>query len=161
MTKFFRTLITAIALFIFSALANAQSLPEFSLKCNEISYQSSYRLASNGTEIYFASIDSKMNIEEVKQSTENAVEPRTIMMSFWDSSAEPRWPRMALEHESIHEVRGILARDTLIFQLGKRKYLCEKIIDNEIFLKLKLAYENSVLEAIQKQKTYNSRPNQL
>lgn len=161
MTTLFRTPIIVIASLLLIASVNAQSLPEFSLQCSEIGNQSNQRLASNGTEVYFASLDSKFNIGEVKQSLENQVEPRTILMSFWDGSGEPRSPRMALDHESIHEVEGRLARDTLAFQLGKRKFACEKMIDRKIFLMLKLVYEKNALEAIQKQRIYNDRPNQL
>lgn len=160
-TKFIRFSIAVITPLFYIVTANSQSLPEFSLKCNVMGIQSNHRLASNGAEIYFASIDGKQNIEDVKESIENLVESRTILMSFWDSSAEPRWPRMALDRDGTHEVQGRLARDTLIFQLGKRQFTCEKILDTQMFLTLKLAYENRVLEAMQKQKIYNNRPNQL
>lgn len=161
MARLFRDAIAVFTTLLFSFPTNAQSLPEFSLKCNEAGNHANYRLASNGTEVYFATIDSKQTIEDIKQSIDGLAEPRMIVMNFRDSSAEPRSPRMALERDSIHEVQGLLARDTLRFLLGKHQYACEKIIDNEIFAALKLAYESSVLEAIQKQKIYNDRPNQL
>lgn len=161
MTKLFRNTTAFISPLLFAFTANAQSLPEFSLKCSESGNQSNYRLASNGAVVYFATIDSRQNIGDVRQSIDGLVEPRTIVMSFRDSSAEPRRPRMSLEPDSAHEVQGILARDTLIFQLGKHQYACEKIADSGIFSTLKLAYESSVIEAQQKKKIYNNRPNQL
>lgn len=161
MTKLFRDAIAIITPLLFAFAANAQSLPEFSLKCNESGSQSNFRLASNGSEVYFATIDIKQNIGDVKQSVDGLVEPRSIVMTFRDSSAEPRRPRMALEPDSAHETQGILARDTLVFKLAKHQYACEKIVDSEMFLALKLAFESSVIKSIEKQKIYNNRPNQL
>ena len=68
---------------------------------------------------------------------------------------------MARPEGDTYEVQGVLARDTLALSIGNRNYSCRKINDVEITQSLKSAYENEVLQTIQKQNTYDNKPNQL
>lgn len=161
MIKYPRIPLTIIASLFLSSLVNAQGLPEFALKCRDWSNQNSYRLASDGNEIYFASMDRRLSFVDLKKSTYYSVEPRSINMSLQDTSfIEKRLP-MALDEDNGSQVLGTLARDTLALRIGKHQYSCEKIMEPEMFLTLKSAYEKSVLETIEKQRIYINRPNQL
>ena len=147
--------------FLVTGLVVAQTLPNFVLQCTDVNSKSTYRLASDGNAIYFANIENKLDLKATNKSVSTLVEPRVIRMVFQEGDVDNRIFKMARPEGDTYEVQGVLARDTLALSIGNRNYSCRKINDVEITQSLKSAYENEVLQTIQKQNTYDNKPNQL
>ena len=138
------------------------SVPKFVLACSTGGGQPWYRIASNGTDIYYASILNENNLRAAKKSYEIVVTEREISIKL-RSGEENTTYLMEID-------RATLFVSTRYF-VSKQMYPpdgysemglnCQSIEDDQLWENLKNAYEITFSEAAEKKRQYDSRPNKI
>ena len=128
----------------------AQALPSFVLACSYANGQPWYRVASDGKDIYFASILNDLNLNAAKKSSAIVTMDREIRWSISEGS------ELSGTGEKV-----ILYRDTLNLVIGAYIYRCDKIDDTQIFGELKKRFDATRARALDEKKNYDNRPNKL
>ena len=135
---------------IFSNCAQAQTLPSFVLACSYGGGPSLYRLASDGKDIYFASILNDANMNNARKSSSIIVSQREI-----------KWNMKSGEELHGPGESGILYRDSLRFEKDHLVFSCDRIEDKHLFNDLKSRFNATRANALAKKQKYDQRPNKL
>lgn len=138
------------------------SIPKFILACSTGTGQPWYRIASNGTNIYFASIVNENNLRAAKKSYETEITERKIKVKTRSG-----------EGGSTHFIeidRSTLFASTWYF-VSKQSYPpdgivemglnCTEIEDDQIIEILNNAYDATLSETFEKKQQYENRPNKI
>lgn len=140
--------------------SDSQEIPKFVLACSTGSGPSVYRVVSDGSAIYFASVLNEQNLDATKKSINVKINNRTIEFELTSrmkkDSNSARLHRDSLDFYTIEHDEF-----NLKYSPKERLFNCQTIEDFEIANTLKFRYEKSLGEAEQEKKTYDARPNKV
>lgn len=138
------------------------SIPKFILACSTGTGQAWYRIASNGTDIYYGSIVNENNLRATKKSYEIAVTEREIKIKL-KSGDDEKTEFMEINRSNLYVSTGYYVSKELyppdgFFEMGLS---CATIEDDQIFSILSSAYNTTMIENREKKIQYENRPNKI
>jgi hypothetical protein len=138
------------------------SIPKFILACSTGTGQPWYRIASNGTNIYFASIVNENNLRAAKKSYEIEITEREIKAKTRSGEGG--------KTDFIEIDRSTLFASTWYF-VSKQSYPpdgivkmglnCTEIEDDQLLTTLNNAYNATLSETLENKKQHDNRPNKI
>jgi hypothetical protein len=138
------------------------SIPKFILACSTGTGQTWYRIASNGTDIYYASIVNENNLRATKKSYEIVATEREIKIKL-RSGDEERTHFMEINRSNLFVSTGYFVSKQMyppdgFLEMGLN---CETIEDDKILSTLINAYDTTFIETQEKKIQYENRPNKI
>jgi hypothetical protein len=138
----------------------SQDIPKFVLACSTGNGSPVYRVVSDGTAIYFASILNEQNLDATKKSINIKINNRTIEFEL-TSRLKKDSKSARLHRDSLNFFTIENDEFNLKYESKERLFNCQTIEDSEILNTLKSRYKKSLSEAEQDKKTFEGRPNKI
>jgi hypothetical protein len=138
------------------------SIPKFILACSTGGGQPWYRIASNGTDVYYASVLNENNLKATKKSYEVKVTEREINIKL-RSGEEDTTYFMEINRSNLF----VSARYFVSKQMyppdgfSEMSLNCQTIDDEQLLATLKNAYETTYSETADKKRQHDNRPNKI
>ena len=138
------------------------SIPKFILACSTGGGQPWYRIASNGTDIFYASVLNENNTRATKKSYELAVTEREINIKL-RSGEEDKTYFMEIDRSSLFVTTKYFVSKQMYPPDGfsEMGLNCQPIEDEQLLETLKNAYEITFSEAVERKRQYDNRPNKI
>ena len=140
----------------------AKNLPKFSLYCATGDGPSVYRLASDGSDVYYASAFNEANLRATKKSTEVNAGEREINLKL-KSGNIPTIYLMEIDRSTLQVEVKYFASINLYPPDGYYTMIlrCQTTDDNNLINMLKNAYDSTQAEESEKKRQYDARPNKI
>jgi hypothetical protein len=137
-------------------------IPKFVLACSTGTGQPWYRIASNGTVIYYASIVNDNNLRAAKKSYEVALTEREINIKLRSGEDDTTY-FMEIDRSSLFVTTKYFVSRQMYPPDGfsEMGLNCQQIEDQQLFETLKNAYEITFSEAVERKRQYDNRPNKI
>jgi hypothetical protein len=145
-----------------SSSSSAKNLPNFSLYCSTGDGPSIYRLASDGSDVYYASAFNEANLRATKKSTEVQVGEREIELKL-KSGDDPTIYFMEIDRSSLKAEVKYFSSINIYPPDGYNRMIlrCQTADDNNLINMLKNAYDSTQAEESEKKRQYDARPNKI
>ena len=145
-----------------SSSGSAKNLPNFSLYCSTGDGPSIYRLASDGSDVYYASAFNEANLRATKKSTEVQVGEREIELKL-KSGDDPTIYFMEIDRSSLKAEVKYFSSINIYPPDGYNRMIlrCQTADDNNLINMLKNAYNSTQAEETERKRQYDARPNKI
>ena len=138
------------------------SNPKFTLACSTGGGQPWYRIASNGVDIFYASVVNENNLKASKKSYEIQVSERAINIKL-KSGEDNTIYYMDIDRSTLLVATKYFSSKQLYPPDGfsEMNLSCQPIDDDSLFETLKNAYDSTYAETVEKKRQYENRPNKI
>ncbi len=138
------------------------AIPKFTLACSTGGGQPWYRIVSNGTDIFYASVVNESNIRASKKSYEIQVSERAINIKL-KSGEDDLTYYMDIDRSTLSVSTKYFASKQLYPPDGfsEMNLSCQTVDDDSVFQTLKNGYDSTYAETAEKKRQYENRPNKI